>query len=163
MLVDDFIISFPLILSKALALQGFSISQHINCCCSKDFVEVVFFQLVNQLDLKGGEKCSFDWMQLWNILIIPKDTWMILQFTRGIAGAVDCLTLRFLTPFMQCNPTCGKEDGLLETLAICKAAFIYDCFLFWVSSTGISRSSNSASSFKTWTKYVTYHRVALLD
>jgi len=43
--VDDFIISLP-----HNPLQGFSTSRHINCCCCKDCV--VFFQLVDQLDLK---------------------------------------------------------------------------------------------------------------
>lgn len=43
---------YPLILSKALALQGFSTFQHMSCFCCKDSVEVVFFQLVDRMDLK---------------------------------------------------------------------------------------------------------------
>lgn len=56
-----------------------------------------------------------------------------------------------------------EYDILLEILAICKAGFIYDWFLSFVSNPGISRFTKLSFSFQAYNKFVIYHRLTLLD
>lgn len=56
-----------------------------------------------------------------------------------------------------------EDDVLLKILAIYEAGFIYDWFLSFESNPEISRFTKLSYSFPAYNKFVTYHRLTLLD